>query len=154
MEIISKSCNYGIRSLLFLASSSPANGEYVSVRVIGDELGISFYFLSKVLHKLTTAGILESSRGATGGVRLKKDPDQLTLLELIYILDGKDYFNTCFLGLRGCGMHAPCPMHDYWTDIKTELKQKFSKTYVGSLGKDIINEGFRISRDTDRPPRF
>ena len=150
MEIISKSCNYGIRSLLFLASRPDSKEEYTSIRVIADELGISFYFLSKVLHKLIRAGILDSFRGPTGGVRLNRDPNQLPLLELIYILDGKDYFNTCFLGLRGCGMHSPCPMHDYWTGVKAELREKFANTCVGGLGKDIITEGFRISRDIDR----
>ena len=98
-------------------------------------------------YKLTKAGILDSSRGPAGGVRLKKDPDEVTLLELIYVLDGKDYFNTCFLGLRGCGMHTPCPMHDYWVGMKQQMKETFAKTYVSGLGKDIIKEGFRISRD-------
>jgi len=133
--------------MLFLATRKSSPDTYTSIRSIAEELGISFYFLTKVLHKLTKAGVLDSSRGPAGGVRLKKDPDEVTLLELIYILDGKDYFNTCFLGLRGCGMHTPCPMHDYWVSIKGQMKETFSRTYVSGLGKDIIKEGFRISRD-------
>jgi len=147
LEIISKPCNYGIRSILLLTTKSLGANEYYSIKDIANELQISFHFLTKVLQQLTHSGILDSHRGPTGGVRLKRDPAKLSLLELIYILDGPGYFNKCFLGLRGCGMHTPCPMHDYWTGVKAELKEKFENTYVANLGKEIITEGFRISRD-------
>lgn len=150
MEIISKACNYSIRSLLYLCVKEEREKGFTSIREIADELGISFFFLTKVLQKLTQSGILESARGPTGGIRLKRDPHKLSLMELIFIVDGTDYFSTCFLGLRGCGMHTPCPMHDYWTSIKQDLRVKFTNTMVADLGKEIIKEGFRISRESGK----
>ena len=136
--------------MLYLCVKEESKKDFTSIREIADELGISFYFLTKVLQKLTQAGILESSRGPSGGIRIKRDPHELSLMELIFIVDGTDYFSTCFLGLRGCGMHTPCPMHNYWVSLKSDLRVKFTNTMVADLGKDIITEGFRISKDSIR----
>ena len=66
--IFSKSCVYGLRAMIYLASI-PREG-YVSIKSLSDKLDISFHFLTKILQELTAAELMESMKGPKGGVRL------------------------------------------------------------------------------------
>ncbi len=104
---------------------------------MAQELGISFHFLTKILQLLTQKGILLSYRGPNGGVALNVSPDKLVLLDIVYLFEGEDFFDTCLLGLPGCGEKKPCPVHAFWKDTKAALKLEFETTTLAALGEDI-----------------
>ncbi|NUM71915.1 MAG: Rrf2 family transcriptional regulator, partial [Ignavibacteriaceae bacterium] len=63
--IFSKATIYGIKSIVYVAKQQ--NGkDYVSIREIAEKLEIPFHFLTKILQKLTHAGIIVSSKGVKG----------------------------------------------------------------------------------------
>ena len=132
--IISKRCVHGILAAVYIASQPP--GEYIQIAVIADKLKISFHFLTKVLQQLTQRGILLSYRGPHGGVMLAKPSSDVTLYELIDSIDGDQIFNTCMLGLNGCGHETPCPLHDAWSETRTKLKQLALKTTLAELASN------------------
>ena len=110
--MLSKSCEYGLRATLYLAS---LDGDgYVPINTISEELGISFSFPTKIFQKLNDAGLLTSQRGPKGGVALNRPADEMTLYEIVVAIDGDDLFEVCVLGLPGCGDAEPCPLHDQW----------------------------------------
>ena len=141
--IFSKACEYGIRSSLYVASAE--EGEFVAIREIGTELGISHHFLTKVLQDLTRVGIMKSLRGPNGGVALNRPPDSIFLFELVVAIDGHERFESCVMGLPGCGEQRPCPLHNYWGTIRDGIRDKFESISLETLARRVDEEGFRIS---------
>ena len=142
MRLLSKTCLYGIRAALFVASVE--DRKFVSIRRISSELGISFYFLTKILQTLTHHKIMVSYRGPNGGVSLARSASDITLMELIDIIETENCLNECVLGLKGCGEGVPCPLHDEWSVARDGIKNMFSGTTLAELGRKIKDDGFRL----------
>jgi Rrf2 family protein len=66
------------------------SGEPVRIRSIADEHGIPSRFLVQILLQLKGAGLAASTRGAAGGYQLVKPPEEITLEEVMSVVDGKD----------------------------------------------------------------
>lgn len=118
--------------------------EYVSIREMSEHLGISFHFLTKTLQSLTQAGMLISTRGASGGVAFKISPDKIMLSDIVRVLEGSDFFDTCLLGLPGCGERKPCPVHLFWTDIRNALRSEFESTSLAEMGQSARLRELRL----------
>lgn len=134
--MLSKSCEYGLRAMLYLSSLD--GDDFVSIRTISDALDISFHFLTKTFQKLTEAGLLSSQRGPSGGVRLARPAADITPADVMVAIDGTELFTECVLGLPGCGDEQPCPLHDGWATERGRLKRLFESTSVAQL-----SEGYR-----------
>jgi Rrf2 family protein len=76
--------DYGIRALLALAAAgTPQTAEYLA-----GEQGLPPRFLGAILADLRRSGVVASQRGAEGGYRLARDPDAITIADVIRALDG------------------------------------------------------------------
>lgn len=129
--MLSKSCEYGLRASLYLASLD--HDGYVSIGTISEELDISFPFLTKIFQKLNDAGLLDSQRGPKGGVALTKPADQVSLYEIVVAIDGDDLFSECVLGLPNCGDAKPCPLHDEWAEKRSDVETMFRNATLKEL---------------------
>lgn len=129
--MLSKSCEYGLRASLYLASLEQEG--YVSIGTISEELDISFPFLTKIFQKLNNAGLLDSRRGPNGGVALTLPAEEITLYEIVVAIDGDDLFEDCVLGLPGCGEAEPCPLHEQWADERDRVENMFQNTTLAEL---------------------
>jgi Rrf2 family protein len=109
---------------------------YVSIREIAEESGISFYFLSKVLHTLTREGIMTSHRGPKGGVALARPAEDIMIIEIVEAIDGLSFREQCITGLPRCCDDTPCPLHDDWKRIREEFDRMLSNKSVAQF----INE--------------
>jgi len=144
MKVLSKATVYGIRALVYIAVAKNGHG-YVNIGDLSRELDISFHFLTKILQTLNKHGILESYRGPNGGVVFLRPPEEIYVIDLVNILEGEDFFNTCLLGLPGCGHFAPCPVHDFWKVMKDELREEFETTSIAELGTSVSQKRLRLS---------
>ncbi len=142
--VLSKACDYAILSMLHISRES--SGGYTSIREISDQLNISFHFLTKILQTLTEKGILESHRGPRGGVRLAADPSEVTLLDIILAVDGPGLFTECILGLPGCGVEKPCPMHEHWQKIRKDLERGFAGNNLADISGQIEKLKLRLNK--------
>ncbi len=143
--IFSKSCVYGLRAMIYLASISREG--YVSIKGLSEKLDISFHFLTKILQELTGADLLESMKGPKGGVRLTKSGRCITLKEVVEAIDGPAIFTECVLGLPGCGSEKPCPMHDMWEGTRDEINEIFTTTSLQDMSKEGKAKDLRITPD-------
>jgi Rrf2 family transcriptional regulator, iron-sulfur cluster assembly transcription factor len=144
MKIFSNSTIYALRALIYIVSKENEE-EYTSISEISEKLEISFHFLTKSLQKLTQEGILVSSRGPAGGIALNKPAKKVRLADIVMILEGEDYFDSCMLGLPGCGEQKPCPVHDFWAGFKKGLKKELSKVTLKDLGNKTIRDRLRLT---------
>ena len=140
--MLSRSCTYGLQAALFLASQQDA--AYVPIQRISERLGLSFYFLTKVLQHLSHDGLLRSLRGPNGGVALTRAPDRITLKEIIVAIDGPELFKGCVLGLPGCGEQKPCPLHAAWAAERDRLEALFTGTTLAEMADRIDQFDVRL----------
>ena len=96
---VSEAANLAVHALAYLAGSA---GEPASATQIAHSLGISEAHLSKVLQRLVKAGYLRSVRGAKGGFQLSRQPDEVTVLDLLVAVDGPLPERGCLLGTPIC----------------------------------------------------
>ncbi|MEY3386344.1 MAG: hypothetical protein RIR53_1155 [Bacteroidota bacterium] len=143
--MLSKSCIYGIQATIYVAAH--AGQEYVPISQIASELKISFHFLTKVLQQLTQAGLMTSYRGPKGGVALAKAPSDITLHDLIGAIDGTSIFTECMLGLPGCGIAEPCPAHEQWTKIRSELTVIARRLTLENMAKKASELNVRLTEE-------
>lgn len=143
--LLSKSCVYGMRAALYLASESGTN--YVSINQISEDLDISYHFLTKILQKLTKDDLVESLKGPNGGVRLKRSGKNITLLEIVAAIDGMDILTECALGLPGCGTEKPCPLHEQWATTRDGIRKMLEGTSLTGLAEKGKEGNLRITSD-------
>jgi Rrf2 family protein len=83
--LLTKKSEYAILSLVIIAKSDiPLNADILSVK-----LNISKSFLAKVLQSLAKHKILKSYKGVNGGFMLDKDPEKLTIFQLVTLAEEK-----------------------------------------------------------------
>lgn len=143
--ILSKSCVYGLRAGLYLATVK--KGSYVSISDMSKKLDISFHFLTKTLQQLTAIGLLESYKGPNGGVRLTDEGRKATLADIILAIDGDGLFTDCALGLPGCGSEKPCPMHDKWVVVREGMEAMLKNTGLTGMAERGKENKLRITAD-------
>lgn len=132
---LSKSSEYAIRLVLWLAYASPTS--YVKLKEIASELEISFYQLSKVAQKLISNGLLDSHTGPHGGVLLASNTDNITLMDILVATDGDDFKDRCILGIEACNEDNQCVVHQHWIKVNKSLCSMFAvkiKDLAGSSG--------------------
>ena len=75
---ITRQADYATRAILHLARAG--NTERVSTSQVAREQNIPSAFLPKIISQLSISGILQTSRGARGGIRLAREPKNITLI--------------------------------------------------------------------------
>ncbi|HMB40680.1 MAG TPA: Rrf2 family transcriptional regulator [Balneolaceae bacterium] len=143
--LLSKSCVYGLRASLYLASRT--DGEYVPIKKMSDKLEISFHFLTKILQQLTAEGIMESFKGPNGGIRLNRNGNNVYLMDIVLAIDGSQLLTECALGLPGCGTKNPCPLHDKWAKTRDSIRVMLEETSLTELVKKGKAENLRLTTD-------
>lgn len=97
---IPESLSIAVHSCVFIASD--ASDAFKSVRVIAEEMAHSRHHATKVIKQLASAGILETERGPSGGARLAKAADKITLFEIYVAVCGAPVRHECILPKKKC----------------------------------------------------
>lgn len=135
--MFSKSCEYGLRSVLFIAQNS-INNNKVGLIEIAKEISSPTAFTAKILQQLTRADVIESSKGPQGGFLISKTGlKTLHLANVVEVLDGNTIFVGCGLGLPQCDDQFPCPVHDQFLKVRKELNVMLRTTKVVDLVKQL-----------------
>lgn len=141
--MISKTCTYGVQAAIYVAARK--RDDWISIHEISTHLNISFHFLTKVLQQFTNAGVMVSQRGVHGGVMLARKAADISLLDLISVIDGTDVFEQCMLGLPGCGVAEACPVHDRWVVVRSEIVRVFMNTSLEALAHEATTLNLRLA---------
>lgn len=123
---------YAIRAVLTLARER--DGHVVPARTIAREMDIPVRFLPQVLSDLARAGLVEARLGRAGGYRLTRDPERISLLEVIEAVEGDARRQTCVLTGRPCGTSPqPCDVHDIFSDAQVAILTRLADTVVADV---------------------
>ncbi|RXZ80160.1 Rrf2 family transcriptional regulator [Paenibacillaceae bacterium] len=89
----SKSTDYGLHALLHLAHAKCRNN--VGIKELSATLGVSESYLSKIMSKLRQDGIVRAVPGANGGYELARSAEQITFLDVIQVIEGRQQMFEC-----------------------------------------------------------
>jgi Rrf2 family iron-sulfur cluster assembly transcriptional regulator len=128
---LTKRTDYAIRACVYLAARS-GDGP-ASSRRIAREMEIPEGFLPRVLGDLADAGIVGSQLGRSGGYWLQLSPDNLSVLNLIEIVEGPSRSDTCVLRQRACDGSRPCAFHPVWDEAQTAFINVLATTTLAEL---------------------
>ena len=126
---ISEAASLAMHTMVLLA----ANPERViSTRETAETLGVSEAHLSKVLQRLTRAGLVESTRGPKGGFRPSRPTDEITLLDVYESIEGRLVPKTCLFGEPICNGSA-CILGQLLGTVNTTIADYLRGTKLSDL---------------------
>ena len=127
--------SYAIRAVLALARGGAA--EVVPARTIAREMDIPVRFLPQVLGDLNRAGIVEARLGRSGGYRLSRATEDISLLDIIEASEGDARRQTCVLTGNPCGSSPdPCDVHPMFFNAQEAILARLSGTSVAEVIAD------------------
>ncbi len=107
---------------------------WLSVGDLAVDLHASRHTLHKVTKMLVQAGFLESTRGPSGGVRLRAEPRDIRIVDIIEAVEGPLAENGCLFERRVCSPGAVCQ----FCGITTDLQHQIWGYFVGTTLEDLV----------------
>ena len=143
--MFSRTVEYAVRAVVFVASKG---SEPRPTGDIAAATKVPPAYLSKVLQGLTRAGIVRSHRGIAGGMTLAREPEELTILEVVNAVEPIQRFRTCPLELASHGVNL-CPLHKRMDNALAMVEEAFRSTTLA----EVLAEPSESVPLCDFPPR-
>src|SRR3954470_13871019 len=118
MGIFSKTCEYAVRAVFFIAQRT-VDGSRVGIKEIATSIDSPEHFLAKILQDLSRKGIIQSAKGPNGGFYMDEHALKQPLTAVVEAIDGDGIFTGCALGLKQCSEVDPCPLHNQFKTLRT-----------------------------------
>ena len=137
MLALTKKTGYGLIAMTHLAGLG--EGEFQSAREIAERFGAPTALTMNVLKELAAAGFLESARGAHGGYRLARRPEEISLADLVGALEGPVRLAECVTDAADddrectCVIMARCPIADPVHRVQRKLRDFLSKVTLAEI---------------------
>ncbi len=128
---------YALRAMQVLARDFQEDDSVVRIQEISEKQNIPKRFLEQILNDLKSAGVVQSKRGVAGGYRLKRNPDQITLAEIIRHIEGplapvscvsEKYYEKC-----SCPDESRCAIRAVMKELRDSIVQVMEATTLADL---------------------
>ena len=127
--MISQTAEYALRAVVWLGGRPD---EPVGTKQISQAAQVPAGYLSKVLQMLARAGLVVSTAGRSGGFRLTRRPEEISVLDVINAVDPIERIRECPLHLAGHGRDL-CPLHRRLDDAMAQMETAFAQSTVADL---------------------
>jgi len=137
----SLSFSKAILVVIFISDKTRQNQyEFLSTASLSEFLNIPKPTLVKILQSLTAEGIIETKEGKFGGIRLIKDPSNISVLEILNAVEkGKSLFNTTF-DIKAKGQRpdkAQISLLDLFDAAENKMKEELSKKTIAQILEEM-----------------
>ncbi len=133
---ISKLTDYGTVVMVCLAKRSPALS---SARDIAEATHLAIPTVSKLLKRLTTAGLLSSTRGVSGGYKLQRAASDISVAQIIYALDEQRGLTECSQKHDACSLHRVCHIQNNWRAISSAIESALESVSLEALAMPALS---------------
>ena len=127
--MISQTVEYSLRAVVYLTGIAPKSA---STEDVAKATKVPPAYLAKVIRSLVKEGILASRRGIGGGINLLRNPQELTILEVVNAVEPMKRIRTCPLSLMSHGTNL-CPLHKRVDQAMATVEAAFAKTTLAEL---------------------
>ncbi|HTK20638.1 MAG TPA: Rrf2 family transcriptional regulator [Mucilaginibacter sp.] len=136
MGIFSKTCEYAMRAVFFIAHKT-AEGGRVGIKEIAVGIDSPEHFLAKILQDLSRRGVIQSAKGPNGGFYVDDVILNMPIASIVEAVDGNDIFTGCGLGLEYCSEENPCPIHHEFKAIRNQIQDLLKTTKIGEFNEEL-----------------
>ncbi len=133
---------YGVKSVLDLAIHY--NKEHVSIKSIAERIHVSEYYLEQLFSQLRKAGIIKSIRGAHGGYTLSRPPNEITVYDIMDVLEGSIEISDC-IEETTCNNIDCCATRLLWIRFKESIDNVLKSTTL----QDMVDDYNKIKKVKD-----
>jgi Rrf2 family protein len=131
---LSTRVRYGVRAMIEMAKQS--DNQPISLKQIAKNQGISTKYLEQIAASLKVAGFVESVRGAEGGYRLIKSPEQITVWDMYRVLDTPGELINC--SRLPCKRIKFCAIKPVWDEMADVVAKTLRSHTLSQLAQQEI----------------
>lgn len=139
---ISKLADYGTVVMVYLAKHMQA---LCNARDIALHTHLAVPTVSKILKRLTGAGLLISVRGVAGGYRLQRSATEISVSQIIFAFEDHRGFTECSLQPNACSLQGICTIQGNWQLISHAIEMALESVSLDALAKPSL-----LARDLER----
>jgi len=125
--MLTRKTEYAIRAMWELTQ---VHGESTTANQIAQRQSIPPKYLPQILSELARAGLVSSSRGYGGGLKLAKAGDEIMIFEIIEAMQGKMTLFECQCGDINCGFYKTCTLRSVYQKAQNAMEAVFSNTHL------------------------
>lgn len=137
--MFSKTCEYAIRAMIFIAQRT-SNGSKIGFKEIAQGIDAPEHFIAKILQLLIKKGLLQSSKGPTGGFYIEESSRTKSLADIVKAIDGDKIFSGCGLGLEYCSEKQPCPIHNEFAKVRKDIYDMLQGSKLDDMQEQLQNK--------------
>jgi len=131
MIAVSRSTDYAVRIALHLACQE--EGELASLPDLASARRLPLPFVRRIAAQLAEAGIVRSVRGPRGGIALARPASEVTLLDVVTAMEGRQCASDCQEAPEGCPFGQTCPVRDVWSSTTALLENHLRQARLSDL---------------------
>ena len=130
---LTRSADYAMRAMLDIAHQTAAEAGRARTHKIAQRQDIPPALLAKLVPLLVRAGLLNSQRGARGGLVLARRASEINMLEIVEAVEGPIAINRCTVTPVQCDKLDNCALHPIWQQAQDYLTQLLQQTSLEDL---------------------
>lgn len=134
--MLSYTCKTAIKAVIYLTSSSEG-GSKAGIKDVAAHIDASEHTVGKILQSLAKHGIINSVKGPYGGFFVNEKQQNQPIIKIVEIIEGKEVFKKCGLGLSKCSAAHPCPIHNEYQRARDLMENLFREKKVKDLCEPV-----------------
>ena len=135
--LLSRTTEYALRIMAAVATSRGAIP--LKAKDLSELINCPRHYVSKVLRKLVSAGLLKATKGHGGGFLLAKKAGQIYFSEIMNAVDLPTKNKYCIFGWRQCSSANPCILHYRWDRVNESFVEWAQHTTLEHIQQDAEN---------------
>jgi Rrf2 family protein len=130
---LTRSADYAVRAMLDIADQTGSDEGRARTHLVAQRQDIPPALLAKLVPLLVRAGLLDSQRGARGGLFLARPASEIKMLEIVEAVEGPIAINRCTATPAQCDKVAQCSIHPVWQKAQNYLVELLRATTLADL---------------------
>jgi len=137
---ITSTTDYAIRIVCYLAAQS----QMISTSELSQELSVPSSYIPKITKKLKQAGIIKACEGIKGGYQIAKQPENISLRDVISCTESTMAISRCLEKEEGCSKNyvACCKVHQILLDLQNIYNNRLESVKISDIIRPDKNEYF------------
>jgi len=120
--------------VVMTAAARHCGGMRVSAARLAEETGLPAPTVQKLVSRLSAAGLLRSTRGVGGGLRLARPPAAISLADIIEAVEGPIALTACIEETRSdCTLEEACAVRPHWPVVSAALRGALAQVPLTQL---------------------
>jgi len=126
---LTRTTDFAIRVLTHLAREEDGS----TMPVLSETLAVPYNNLTKMVQVLSKAGLISTKKGKFGGVQLLREAEQISLKDVVELIDGPTMLSECLNGKTGCSFDHDCKIKQALSHLQTQINGLMDNVTIAQL---------------------